>query len=286
MSKPGRIIRVFPRRTKATPDDELAFVGPPGLFRPEADEVHVSCAFTWDRGRAEHLARCWAQHYQTVKMGGPAFGDVGDDFEPGMYLKPGYVITSRGCPNRCKCCLVPGREGDLRTLPIRDGRDVLDNNLLACPSDHVRSVVEMLRRQRRAVRFTGGIEAVRVGKWFCTLIAGLRINAMYLAYDRPEQQAGVERAAKLLMKHNASLRAGNHKLLCYVLVGYPGDSVGEARGRIDWVKSIGVTPFAMYYLPETATGSTIPPLWHDEIFRWRSPGLMYSEKSKAKHYGR
>jgi hypothetical protein len=35
-----RTIRVFPRRTVQTPDDELAFVGfPPLLFPPEADYV-------------------------------------------------------------------------------------------------------------------------------------------------------------------------------------------------------------------------------------------------------
>jgi len=50
-----RIIRVFPRRTSFTPVDELAFVGDPPLERPAADEVHVSCTFTWDRPRAEYL---------------------------------------------------------------------------------------------------------------------------------------------------------------------------------------------------------------------------------------
>lgn len=35
-----RIIRVFPRRTKATPDDSMAFIGEPGLFTPEVDEIH------------------------------------------------------------------------------------------------------------------------------------------------------------------------------------------------------------------------------------------------------
>jgi len=46
-----KIVRVFPRRTTATPTDEMAFVGdpPPPAFRPEADEVHISCTFTWDR---------------------------------------------------------------------------------------------------------------------------------------------------------------------------------------------------------------------------------------------
>jgi hypothetical protein len=42
-----RLIRVFPRRTRATPDDDLARFGPPDLF-DEADEVHVSVTFTYD----------------------------------------------------------------------------------------------------------------------------------------------------------------------------------------------------------------------------------------------
>ena len=56
------IARVFPRRTSATPDDELAFVGDPPLFLPAADEAHVSCTLTWDRPEAERLARAWATH--------------------------------------------------------------------------------------------------------------------------------------------------------------------------------------------------------------------------------
>ena len=67
-----RIARVFPRRTSATPDDELAFVGDPPLFLPTADEVHVSCTFTWDRPQAQRLARAWANHGYTVRIGGPA----------------------------------------------------------------------------------------------------------------------------------------------------------------------------------------------------------------------
>lgn len=47
-----RLIRVFPRTTKATPDDELVRFGPPGLF-DEADEVHISVAFTYDKPYAE-----------------------------------------------------------------------------------------------------------------------------------------------------------------------------------------------------------------------------------------
>jgi hypothetical protein len=39
------IIRVFPRKTKATPDDALAYFGPPDQLA-EGDEVHVFVTFT------------------------------------------------------------------------------------------------------------------------------------------------------------------------------------------------------------------------------------------------
>jgi hypothetical protein len=51
-----RHIRVFPRKTKATPADALAYFGPPERHA-EADEVHVSVTFTDDKAWAEHLPR-------------------------------------------------------------------------------------------------------------------------------------------------------------------------------------------------------------------------------------
>ena len=126
-----KIARVFPRRTKATPDDPLAFTGPPprgGLL--DIEEVHVSVAFTYDMEKACQLAEQWMKLGVPVHMGGPAFNMPGGDFVPGMYLKKGYVITSRGCPNRCWFCSVPRREGGrLRELPITEGNIVLDDNL-------------------------------------------------------------------------------------------------------------------------------------------------------------
>jgi hypothetical protein len=98
-----RIIRVFPRRTKATPDDALAYFGAPDQ-RAEADEVHVSVTFTYDKAWAEHLAEKW-RHVAPVKIGGVAYGDRGEEFVPGRYIKPGYIFTSRGCPRRISCAV-------------------------------------------------------------------------------------------------------------------------------------------------------------------------------------
>lgn len=125
-----KVIRVFPKRTSHTPIDDMAFIGAPPLDRPEADEVHISCAFTWDQPKAEDLKMAWSQYYPVVKVGGPAYDDPCDGFTPGQYLKPGITITSRGCNNHCPWCLVPEREGKIRELAICPGNKIQDNNLL------------------------------------------------------------------------------------------------------------------------------------------------------------
>jgi hypothetical protein len=71
-----RLIRVFPRRTRTTPDDALAYFGPPDRFA-SADEIHVDCTFAWHKPAAEKLAEPWRAVAQ-VKIGGVAYGDRGD----------------------------------------------------------------------------------------------------------------------------------------------------------------------------------------------------------------
>ncbi|MEG6512391.1 hypothetical protein V6C32_10755 [Desulforamulus ruminis] len=141
--------------TNATPRDEYTFFDAPGMFLPPIDEVHVSVAFTYDMPKAEYLARQW-EGVAPVKLGGPAYDAPGGEFIPGMYLKKGYVITSRGCPNRCWFCRVPIREGGtIRELPVTEGNNVLDDNLLACSESHIREVFDMLKKQKFRIEDDG-----------------------------------------------------------------------------------------------------------------------------------
>lgn len=273
-----RIIRVFPRRTNATPDDDMAFIGDPPLFRPEADEVHVSCTFTWDQPEAERLARAWAVHYPTVWLGGPARNDAGADFVPGLYLKPGYVITSRGCPNVCAFCAVPYREGKLRPLPIVDGWDILDNNLLACPRRHVEAVLDMLEGQPKAARFTGGLEATRIEPWFIKRLVGLRLDIAFTAYDRPGQWSAVERAvAEIRAAGGWPDGTARRKIGCYVLIGYNGDSEIEAVKRLEAVVGLGATPFPMIYRPLLPSKDRKQEALKRSLRRWMRPTSIFAD---------
>lgn len=245
------IVRVFPRRTRATPDDLLAFTGPPpGEDLPDVREVHVSVAFTYDLDRAYQLAEEWARTGLPIRMGGPAFNEPGSDFIPGRYLKRGYVITSRGCPNRCWFCAVPKREGGvLRELPITEGWNVLDDNLLACSETHIQAVFAMLARQKERPLFSGGLEARLLRSWHVDLLRTVRAKRMYFAYDTPDDYEPLVDAGRLLRQGGIS--AASHRAACYVLIGYPGDTMEAAERRLTDTWRAGFLPYAMLYRDNT-----------------------------------
>jgi hypothetical protein len=268
------VARVFPRRTKATPVDDYAFVGEPGLFIPEdITEVHVSVTFTWDLPEAERLATSW-ERIAPVKIGGPATGMRGKDFVPGRYLAPGYVITSRGCFNRCWFCSVPQREGHLRELPITEGWNLLDDNLLACSESHIRAVFEMLKRQKERAEFTGGIEAKLLKPWHIELFKNLRPKQIFFAYDTPDDLPPLEEAARLFREAEYGTRSN---LRCYVLVGYPGDTFEAAEMRLETVVRLGMCPMAMLYRDHS--GATTPE-WRKFQRSWARPAAIYAKETR------
>jgi hypothetical protein len=237
----------------------------------EADQVHISVAFTWDLPLAEKLAREWS-HVAPVTMGGPAMNERGGDFTPGMYLKPGYVITSRGCPNRCWFCSVPKREGgEIRELPITDGHNILDDNLLACSSHHIESVFAMLRRQKEPIEFTGGLEAARLKPWHVMELKKLRIKQMFFAYDTPDDIEPLREAGKMIIK--AGFTVSSHSMRCFVLCGFKGDTISAAERRMAETLDAGFTPMAMLWKDETGRRD---PEWGKFQREWARPAIIYA----------
>lgn len=273
-----RLIRVFPRRTKATPDDALARVGPPGPSSfDEADEVHVSVSFKQDKPYAEHLAEQWRGRCSNTKIGGVAYDDTSLEFIPGRYVKPGYTITSRGCPRRCWFCGVWKKWPQANPLPIHDGWNVLDDNLLACPEPHVRAVFDMLRRQGRRIEFSGGLEALSLQDYQVDLLASLRPRPnMFWAYDPGDAFETLESAARRMLA--AGFTRESHRLRCYVLIGYPHDTFPAAEERLLQMVGIGLTPMAMLWQPETPSAEKWKPAaeWRAFQRRWARPAIIHA----------
>lgn len=269
----ARIIRVFPRRTMATPDDHLVRVACPPQIWDEADEVHISVAFTWDIPTAERLEKMWRQ-VAPVKIGGPAMNEPGEDFVPGMYVKKGYVLTSRGCPNRCWFCQVWRREGaKIRELPITEGWNLLDDNLLACSDSHIKAVFAMLNEQKHVyhkTEFTGGLEAARLLPWHVEELVRLKPRQMFFAYDTPDDLEPLVTAGKMLISAGIS-KSG---LRAYVLCGYQKDTFEAAEKRMRETIAAGFMPMAMLYRD---TEGKRDRQWMKWQRQWARPAIMRSQ---------
>jgi len=220
----------------------MAYVGLPDMF-VEADRVEISVSFTWDLPKAEQLLKEW-KHIAPVCIGGPATGEAGGNFVPGQYVKRGYVITSRGCPNKCWFCSVWKREGDIRELPVTEGWNVLDDNILACSKSHFVAVCDMLMKQKHPIEFTGGMEAARLTDWHIELLRKVHPKQMFFAYDTPDDYEPLLDAGRRLQR--AGFKYGD-PLRAYVLIGHPRDTIEKAESRLFQTVDAGFMPMAMLY---------------------------------------
>lgn len=276
-----RIARVFPRKTNMSPKDPLAFFGMPTLdaMAMDIDEIHISVTFTWDLEAADALYQEWQILGVPVEVGGPAFGDRMGDFTPGMYLKEGFVFTSRGCTKDCWFCEVPKcSHGVIRELPICDGWNIMDDNILGTSEAHFRAVIDMLQRQTERAVFSGGLEPSMMQPWQAELIAGIKPATIYTAYDTLDDYEPLRNMAKMLWA--AGLRKSSRCVKCYALCGYEGDRFEQAQKRMEQIMELGFLPFAMLYRGES--GET-DRQWRKFQREWANPYIVGSKFSKFYH---
>jgi hypothetical protein len=270
------MIRVFPHRTKWTPTDEWAFIGSPPLFRPDdrSIPVKISVTFTWHKPLAQRLRAEWSEYYDNVEVGGPAYNDPGGEFTPGLFLKEGCTITSRGCPKKCGFCVVPKNEGGIRELAIKPGYIVQDNNLLACSEPHTRAVFDMLKAQDRCIKFSGGLDKHYLEDWHRPLFDSIKLDELWFACDAQYDLKSLEKASKIL--DGIPLR----KRRCYTLLGYDQDeTIAQAEARCERVLELGFMPFAQLYQDEMFKEYSRD--WRALHRKWARPAAYMTGRANA-----
>lgn len=132
-----------------------------------------------------------------------------DDMYPDYSIYPScdYAVgyLTRGCPNHCRWCVVPDKEGDIH--PYRDWRQVvrtdtdklvlMDNNILAC--DYGISQLQSLIDSGYRIDLNQGMDARLVTSEVADVLAKLDwIRFIRFSCDQKSQIAAVTRACKLL----------------------------------------------------------------------------------------
>ncbi len=165
-----------------------------------------------------------------------------------IYPQYPYAIgfLTRGCPNRCRWCIVPQKEGQIR--PATDWDDIvrpdsrelvlMDNNALAC--DHGLEQIEQMGYEKVWVDFNQGLDARLITSKVAKLLAQLHwIRFVRMSCDTSAMLSVVERAAAYLREAGIA----KSRLWTYVLV----EDVDDAHRRVLALEKLGILPFAQPY---------------------------------------
>ena len=149
----------------------------------------------------------------------------------------GYI--TRGCPNNCRWCVVPSKEGEIK--PYRSWRQLIrpdskklvlmDNNILA--SDFGIAQLEELTRQNYAIDLNQGMDARLVDDRVAKILAGLKwIKYIRFSCDQQAQIEPIMRTAELLGKYGVK----PYRLFIYLLVTA---DIEDAVKRVEALKRLG-----------------------------------------------
>ncbi|MDE6797115.1 MAG: radical SAM protein [Ruminococcus sp.] len=155
----------------------------------------------------------------------------------------GYI--TRGCPNKCRWCVVPEKEGGIKPyrtwqgLVRPDSRKLvlMDNNILAC--EYGIKQLESLIDSGYAIDLNQGMDARLVTDETAEILSRLKwIKYIRFSCDTIGQIQAVENAVRMLCKHGVK----PYRVFIYLLVT---SDIHNATERVERLKKFrGITIYA------------------------------------------
>ena len=164
-----------------------------------------------------------------------------------IYPNCDYAIgyLTRGCPNRCRWCIVPKKEGDIRPYRawqelVRSDTDklvLMDNNILAC--DYGIEQLAGLIDSGYKIDLNQGMDARLVTPEVADILARLKwINYLRFSCDQESQVEPILRTCELLKERGVK----PYRVFVYLLVTADLDS---ASRRVEALKRLrGINLYA------------------------------------------
>lgn len=214
------------------------------------DISYASCVFTWNSNRLQGM------------MPEISIGGSGIDINSGLqneieHIMPDYDLypnvdfsmgfTSRGCLRKCPWCIVPQKEGNIkswaRIYEFWDRRRkrllLLDNNILAAPNWRI--TFEDLLANNIEVDFNQGLDIRLVNENNIVFLKLLKAKQLRFAFDSLNYEDSLRSGIELLIDSGIRSR----RLSFYVLIGFPGDETAIERLKI--LHSYNVDIYPMVY---------------------------------------
>lgn len=179
-----------------------------------------------------------------------------------------YGFLTRGCPNHCKWCVVPKKEGNIATymdieeIAVNGRKNIIlmDNNILA--SDYGLQQIEKIISMGVRVDFNQGLDARLVTDDIARLLARVKwIKRIRFGCDTLGQIAECERATALIDKYGYK---GEYFFYCILLKDFK-----EAFERVNhWKKKGGrFLPHCQPYR-DLNNPRQIIPQWQKDLAGW------------------
>lgn len=195
-----------------------------------------------------------------------------DDMHPDYSIYPqvdnktAYGFITRGCPNKCKWCVVPIKEGNIQ--PYRDVDDIatngrtnlilMDNNILA--SEYGLSQIEKIIDRGYRVDFNQALDARLVTKEIAQLLSNVKwLSALRFGCDTPKQIQECERAMSLIDSYG--------KPFHYLLYTMIGDDINECYNRLSYFRNNKFVRIAAQPFRDPIKKNN-PPQWQRDMARW------------------
>ena len=194
---------------------------------------------------------------------------------PGIDNKTAYGFLTRGCPNRCKWCVVPEKEGnihkymDVDQIAV-DGRNklvLMDNNVLACEYglQQIRKIVDKKLR----VDFNQALDARLVTEDIAKLLAKVRwLDFIRFGCDTPKQITECVRAMELIDKYRE--RPANY--LMYTMID---KDIDEAYNRLSYFRPFKRVCIVAQPFRDINNHSQVIPQWQLDMARWSMRREIY-----------
>ena len=195
---------------------------------------------------------------------------------PSIDNKTAYGFLTRGCPNKCKWCVVPRKEGNIR--PYMDVDDVavngrtnlvlMDNNILAC--DYGLEQIQKIIDRKYRVDFNQALDARLVTDDIAKLLAKVRwIDVIRFGCDTPRQIEECEEAMSMI----DSYRKNPATYLMYTMIGNDFD---ESLSRLSHWKTFKRVRIVAQPFRDVDNPHQIVPQWQKDMARWAMRREIYT----------
>ena len=236
----------------------------------EGGIVYLSVVFSWHIDAVVKRAAVLSSQGIAVRIGGPAavYAGISDGECVDVVVKHNLnaCFTSRGCPYRCKFCIVGQTEGDLVELREWIPRPIVcDNNLTATSKVHFDRVVDSLKGIG-GIDINQGLSAALITPHQASRLAELDMRCIRFAWDSVGYESKFRRGWDIVRQ----VGFPSSKITVYVLIGY-NDTPDEALYRLETVRGLGGSPFPMRYqsLDCAKRNSFVGDSWtHKELVRF------------------